>query len=107
MFDFPPAHRIRLRTTIGLQRINRELRQRFRVASIVPTPDSCLRLVLALLAERDDDWMTGKVDLNFNLQPRRPDHQSGDLQKRGCAIRYMWLYNEHLPKKALRHLTPM
>jgi hypothetical protein len=28
--------------------------------------DSCLRLVSALLAELDDEWMTGKVYLNLN-----------------------------------------
>lgn len=67
VFDFPAAHRIRLRTTNGLERINRELRRRTRVASIFPNPDSCLRLVSALLTELDDEWMTGKVYLNFNL----------------------------------------
>ncbi|MCX8086030.1 MAG: IS256 family transposase [Rhodocyclaceae bacterium] len=67
VFDFPAAHRIRLRTTNGLERINRELRRRTRVASIFPNPDSCLRLISALLAELDDEWMTGKVYLNFNL----------------------------------------
>jgi transposase-like protein len=66
VFDFPAAHRIRLRTTNGQERINRELRRRTRVASIFPNPDSCLRLVSALLAELDDEWMTGKVYLNFN-----------------------------------------
>ncbi len=50
-----------------LERINRELRQRTRVASIFPNPNSCLRLVSALLAELDDEWMTSKVYLNFNL----------------------------------------
>jgi len=55
VFDFPAAHRIRLRTTNGLTRINRELRRRTRVASIFPNPDSCLRLVFALLAELDDE----------------------------------------------------
>lgn len=67
VFDFPAAHRIRLRTTNGLERINRELRRRTRVASIFPKPDSCLRLVSAMLAELDDEWLTGKVYLNFNL----------------------------------------
>lgn len=67
VFDFPAAHRIRLRTTNGLEWINRELRRRTRVASIFPNPNSCLRLVSALLAELVEEWMTGKVYLNFNL----------------------------------------
>jgi transposase-like protein len=66
VFDFPAAHRVRLRTTNGLERINRELRRRTRVASIFPNPESCLRLISALLAELDDEWMTGKVYLNLN-----------------------------------------
>lgn len=66
VFDFPAVHRIRLRTTHGLERINRELRRRTRVASIFPNPESCLRLVSALLAELDDEWLTGKVYLNLN-----------------------------------------
>jgi transposase-like protein len=66
VFDFPTAHRVRLRTTNGLERINRELRRRTRVVCLFPNPDSCLRLVLTLLAELDDEWMTGKVYLNLN-----------------------------------------
>ena len=36
VFDLPPAHRTRLRTTNGLERINREIKRRTRVASIFP-----------------------------------------------------------------------
>ncbi|WP_425355166.1 transposase [Pelomicrobium methylotrophicum] len=42
------------------------LRRRTRVASIFPNPESCLRLVSALLAELDDEWLTGKVYLTLN-----------------------------------------
>ena len=66
-FELPPAQRIRLRTTNGLERINRELKRRTRVASIFPNTASCLRLVSALLAECDEEWMTSKIYLN--LQP--------------------------------------
>ena len=65
-FDFPAAQRVRLRTTNGLERINRELKRRTRVASIFPNTASCLRLVSALLAECDEDWMTGKIYLSLN-----------------------------------------
>ena len=65
VFDYPSSHRIRLRTTNGLERINRELKRRTRVASIFPNPPSCLRLVSALLAECDEEWMTGKIYLNM------------------------------------------
>lgn len=65
VFDLHQAHRIRLRTTNGLERINRELKRRTRVASIFPNTASCLRLVSALLAECDEEWMTGKIYLNL------------------------------------------
>ena len=63
-FDVPLGQRVRLRTTNGLERINREIKRRTRVASIFPNTASCLRLVSALLAECDEDWMTGKIYLN-------------------------------------------
>jgi hypothetical protein len=56
VFDLPPAHRTRLRTTNGLERINRELKRRTRVASIFPNTAALLRLVSALLAECDEEW---------------------------------------------------
>ncbi len=65
VFDLPLAQRMRLRTTNGLERINRELKRRTRVASIFPNTASCLRLVSALLAECDEEWMTGKIYLNL------------------------------------------
>ena len=66
VFDLPHAQRARLRTTNGLERINREIKRRTRVASIFPNPASCLRLVSALLTEFDEEWMTDKIYLNLN-----------------------------------------
>ena len=65
VFDFPEGHRTKLRTTNGLERINRELKRRTRAASIFPNTASCLRLVSALLAECDEEWMSGKMYLNL------------------------------------------
>ena len=66
VFALPQPHRTRLRTTNGLERINREIKRRTRVASIFPNPASCLRLVSALLAECDEEWLTGKIYLILN-----------------------------------------
>lgn len=66
VFDLPLAHRVRMRTTNGLERINRELKRRTRVASIFPNAASCLRLVSALLAECDEEWMSGKIYLTMD-----------------------------------------
>jgi transposase-like protein len=42
---FPPAHRRRLRTTNGLERLNKEIKRRTRVATLFPNEASLLRLV--------------------------------------------------------------
>jgi transposase-like protein len=65
VFEYRPAHRVRLRTTNGLERINRELKRRTRVASMFPNAASCLRLVSALLTEFDEEWMSGRIYLTM------------------------------------------
>ena len=65
VFVFPVSHRRLLRTTNGLERVNRELRRRTRVASIFPNEASCLRLVTALLMEISDDWQSDKAYLTL------------------------------------------
>lgn len=65
IFGLPEAHRVRMRTTNGLERLNKELKRRTRVATLFPNSDSCLRLVSALLAEQDEDWLTAKIYLTM------------------------------------------
>lgn len=67
VFGLPEAHRVRMRTTNGLERLNKELKRRTRVATLFPNPESCLRLVSALLAEQDEEWLTAKIYLNMKL----------------------------------------
>jgi transposase-like protein len=59
------AHRVRMRTTNGLERLNKELKRRTRVATLFPNSASCLRLVSALLAEQDEEWTTAKIYLSI------------------------------------------
>ena len=54
-----------MRTTNGVERLNKELKRRTRVATLIPNPDSCLRLDSALLAEQDEEWMTAKIHLKM------------------------------------------
>jgi putative transposase len=68
VFSFPPAHRRLIRTTNSLERVNREIRRRTRVVSIFPNPESCVRLISAVLMEISDDWESGRVYLNFESQ---------------------------------------
>ncbi len=63
---FPEPHRRLLRTTNGVERVNREVKRRTQVASIFPNEPSCLRLVSALLMEISDDWQAGKAYLTFS-----------------------------------------
>ena len=61
IFAFPEKQRRRLRTTNGLERLNREIRRRTRVAVLFPNPASCLRLVTAILMEISEEWQTGRT----------------------------------------------
>jgi transposase-like protein len=60
VFAFPQKHRRLIRTTNGLERLNREIRRRTRVALLFPNDASCLRLVTAVVMEISEDWETGK-----------------------------------------------
>ena len=60
VFAFPEKHRRLIRTTNGLERLNREIRRRTRVATLFPNEASCLRLVTAVVMEISEDWQTGR-----------------------------------------------
>lgn len=65
VFQLPESHRKRLRTSNSIERLNREIKRRTRVASIFPNEASCLRLVSAILMEVSDEWESGKSYLNM------------------------------------------
>jgi len=60
VFAFPESHRRLIRTTNGLERMNREIHRRTSVASLFPNEASCLRLATAVVMEISEDWQTGK-----------------------------------------------
>lgn len=66
VFMFPEEHRKKIRTVNMLERINKEIRRRTRVATLFPNTDSCLRLVSAVTMEISEDWQTGKRYLVMN-----------------------------------------
>ena len=68
VFRLPPSHRVRLRTTNMLERINRELKRRTRVATLFPNEASLLRLVTAVLMELSEEWETGKSYVTFETK---------------------------------------
>jgi transposase-like protein len=61
VFDFPQSHRRLIRTTNGLERLNKEIKRRTRVVGIFPNENACLRLVTAIVMEYSDEWETGKA----------------------------------------------
>jgi transposase-like protein len=65
VFAFPTSHQRKLRTTNGLERLNREIHRRTRVVGIFPNEASCLRLSSAILMECDDEWQVGRIYLTF------------------------------------------
>jgi transposase-like protein len=64
----PPAHRRRLRTTNGLERLNKEIKRRTRVATLFPNKASLLRLASAVLSEISDDWETERAYLTMEAR---------------------------------------
>ena len=67
VFSFPSSHRRLIRTTNGVERLNREIKRRTRVVGIFPNEAACLRLVSAVLMETSDEWEAGRVYLSLAL----------------------------------------
>ena len=59
-FHFPRSHQRKIRTTNGLERVNREIKRRTRVAVLFPNTASALRLVTGVLVEIHEEWVTEK-----------------------------------------------
>ena len=65
VFSFPMSHWRKIRTTNGVERLNREIKRRTRVATLFPNKESCLRLVTAIVEEIHEDWMAGRQYLSI------------------------------------------
>ena len=66
-FSFPDEHRKKIRTVNGLERLNKEIRRRTRVATLFPNVASCERLITAVLQGIHEEWITGKRYLDMSL----------------------------------------
>jgi putative transposase len=71
-YAVPAAHRVRIRTTNGLERFNQELKRRTRVVRIFPNRASLLRLVTALAMEQSEEWVSGWRYLDMELRKEVP-----------------------------------
>jgi len=72
VFAFPISHQRRLRTTNGLERLNREIHRRTNVVGVFPNEASCLRLSSAILMEFDEEWQVGRIYLTLPEEPESP-----------------------------------
>ena len=68
VFQLPQAHQRRLRTSNAIERLNKEIKRRTRVATMFPNGASLLRLVSAIVVEISEDWETGKIYLNMEAE---------------------------------------
>lgn len=71
-YAVPAAHRVRVRTTNGLERFNQELKRRTRVVRIFPNRAALLRLVTALAMEQSEEWVSGRRYLDMELLKEVP-----------------------------------
>lgn len=66
VYQFPKEHRKKLRTSNGIERVNKEIKRRTRVAVLFPNPASALRLVTGVIIEIHEEWVTGKQYLDMS-----------------------------------------
>jgi putative transposase len=64
--SFPAGHWRRIRTTNGLERINKELKRRSRVVGAFPSDKSFMRLGVSILIDINEEWLTAKKYLSMN-----------------------------------------
>ena len=85
VFALPKEHRKRLRTTNILERVHKELNRRTRVAGLFPNEASLLRLTSAVLMELDEEWQTGKIYLNMNVENDCSALQAKQIYRKNVA----------------------
>jgi len=77
----PGKYRRRLRTSNMLERLIQEVRRREKVIRIFPNKDSAWRLVGALLAEKHEEWSTGRRYLTMDEFYQWREEQIKESQK--------------------------
>ena len=68
VFALPKAHQRRLRTSNTLERLNKEVKRRTRVACLFPNTESLLRLAASVVMEISEDWESGRIYLNMDTE---------------------------------------
>lgn len=68
VFSSPMSHGRRIRTANSLERLNREVRRRSRVAVLFPNTASCERLATAVLMEISEEWETSRTYMRMDAE---------------------------------------
>ena len=68
-----------------LERVHKELNRRTRVAGLFPNEASLLRLTSAVLMELDEEWQTGKIYLNMNVENDCSALQAKQIYRKNVA----------------------
>ena len=62
---FPKKYWRRIKTTNMLERVNKELKRRSKVIGAFPSEKSLIRLVVSILIDINEEWLTGRRYLNM------------------------------------------
>jgi len=65
VYQHPRAHWKKLRTSNGVERVNREIKRGTKVAVLFSNKESTLRLVTGVIIEIHEEWVTGKIYLDM------------------------------------------
>jgi transposase-like protein len=68
VFTLPESQRKKLRSTNMVERLNKEIKRRTRVATLFPNEASLLRLVSSILVEISEEWETGRKYLTMSAE---------------------------------------
>lgn len=60
-YHFPALDKRKISSTNTMERLNKEIRRRTKVAGVFPSRDSYIRLVTCYVQEYTEDWITGKA----------------------------------------------
>jgi putative transposase len=85
VFALPSIHRRRMRTTNGLEVLNKEIKRRTRVARIFPNEQSLIRLISAILIEKSEEWETGRTYIEMSHENESNDSNNNKIYRKDVA----------------------